>query len=544
MTRHPWLIPCAAALTLVASSAPVVQGTVRVPADPRAVTHALNRLAFGPQPGDIERLTETGLAAWIEGQLQPARIDDRALATRLARLTTIGLAPATLATEYIQPARAARRALQQQSGQASPRAQPGDASTAPRPDEAEPGMATGQPRRSTPDLQRGRRVVAELSEAKLLRAVYSERQLEEVLVDFWFNHFNVFARKGPVEIYVGAYERDTIRPHVLGRFRDLLGATAKSPAMLLYLDNWQSVDPQAGARLAARGARRAASPVTAPLARGLNENYARELLELHTLGVDGGYTQQDVVAVARAFTGWTIQRPRAGGEFRFVPMLHDRAAKTILGRTLPAGGGIEDGERVLDLLAAHPSTARHIAFKLAQRFVADAPPPPLVDRAAAVFRDTDGDLRRVVRSIVLSDEFFADTAYRAKIKTPFEYVASALRATGADVQHAPALVRALATLGMPLYLCQPPTGYDETAEAWVSSGSLVNRLNVAVALTSGALRGVRVATDRSADAARTRIVADALGGEVSAATAATLSRAATAAQATALVIGSPEFQRQ
>jgi uncharacterized protein (DUF1800 family) len=316
-------------------------------------------------------------------------------------------------------------------------------------------------------IRRGRQVITELTEAKLLRAVYSPRQLEEVLVDFWFNHFNVFARKAQTEVYIGAYEREAIRPHVLGRFRDLLGATARSPAMLVYLDNWQS---------GRNGA--------------INENYARELLELHTLGVDGGYTQDDIVAVARAFTGWTVRRPQAGG-FHFARAIHDRGEKTVLGHTIRAGGGVQDGERVLDIVSRHPSTARHIAFKLAQRFVSDTPPSALVERAARRFHDTDGDLREVVRVIITSPEFFAPEAHRAKVKTPFEFVVSALRATGAEVSSGMAVARALIQMGMPLFLCQPPTGYDDTAEAWVSSGSLVNRINFALDLSKNRLRGVR-----------------------------------------------------
>jgi uncharacterized protein (DUF1800 family) len=373
-----------------------------------------------------------------------------------------------------------------------------------------------------------------------------------VLVDFWFNHFNVFARKGRTGIYIGEYERDAIRPHVFGHFRDLLGATAKSPAMLFYLDNWLSADPHAAERMSPllRGGRFGRRAPQAPAAqnqnrpaRGLNENYARELLELHTLGVDGGYTQQDIVEVARAFTGWTIGRPGDQG-FRFAAAIHDRGAKKILGETIKSGGGIEDGERVLDLLARHPSTATHIARKLAERFVSDTPPQVLVDRAAAAFRKTDGDLREVVRVIVTSPEFFAPDSYRAKVKTPFEFVVSALRATDADLQVAAPIVRALAGLGMPLYLCQPPTGYDDTAATWVSSGALVNRLNFAVSMAGGQLRGVRLPPLAAPSDARERIVRDALGGDVSKATLDTIAKAATASQTIALTIGSPEFQRQ
>ncbi len=442
---------------LVAITAPswaVVAATPHIPNDDKAITHALNRLAFGPRSGDVEAIKRIGLATWIDRQLRPSQIADDDVAAKLSRLETLDLDPGTIAREYVLPARAERRKRQQQNSTQA---------------DAAPDMRP--PQMSAPMSMAGRRarqVFTDLAEAKVMRAIYSERQLEEVLVDFWFNHFNVFARKGQTELYLGEYERDVIRPHVFGTFRDLLGATAKSPAMLVYLDNWMS---------GRQGA--------------LNENYGRELLELHTLGVDGGYTQQDVVAVARAFTGWTIGRPQNPG-FRFAPAIHDRGEKRVLGHLIAAGGGVQDGERVLDILAAHPSTARHIAFKLTQRFVSDAPPPSLVERAAARFRDTNGDLREVVRTIVTSPEFFAPESYRAKVKTPFEFVVSALRVTGADVSSGIRVARALAEMGMPLYLCQPPTGYDDTAEAWISSGSLVNRINFAIELSNNRMRGVRV----------------------------------------------------
>jgi uncharacterized protein (DUF1800 family) len=436
-----------------------------IPNDREAVTHALNRLAFGPRQGDVARVLQMGLHRWIDQQLQPDRVNTDAVDARLARLTTLKLDSATIARDIFMPARQARQARQRAAGQASDAPMP--------PPMREPGAMTDPARQE-------QRVFLDLAEAKLLRAAYSDRQLEEVLVDFWFNHFNVFARKAQTGIYLGEYEREAIRPHVFGKFRDLLGATAKSPAMLVYLDNWQSVAPNA--RMVANQQR----------PRGLNENYARELLELHTLGVDGGYTQQDIVHVARAFTGWTIGRPGEIG-FRFAPFLHDRDAKTVLGHTIDAGGGMNDGERVLDTLASHPSTARHIAFKLAQRFVSDTPPAALVDRTAKTFQSTSGDLREVVRLIVTSPEFFSKDVRHAKIKTPFEFVASALRVADADVRNGMALVRALADMGMPLYMCQPPTGYDDTAEAWVSSGALVSRINFAVSLSRGEVRGVQVA---------------------------------------------------
>jgi len=416
-------------------------------------------------------------------------------------------------------------------------------------------------------LRRDQQIISDLSEAKILRAVYSERQLEEVLVDFWFNHFNVFAAKGPTRVWLGEYERTAIRPHVLGNFREMLEAVAKSPAMLIYLDNRMNAaedsrrggigrrvlrGPKARVPGGAAGADSNAERREAPTigasprrSRGINENYGRELLELHTLGVDGGYTQQDVVNVARAFTGWTIVGPGQGG-FRFAAAMHDSGEKTVLGHTIRAGGGIDDGLQVLDILVARPATARFIAEKLARRFVSDEPPAALVDRAAARFAATRGDLRETLRVIITSPEFFAPDAYRAKVKTPFEYVVSALRATGAELGVALPIVRELRELGMPLYLCQPPTGYDDTAATWVSSGALVSRMNFALALGGNRLRGVNVSfnSDAAVPAVRARLLKDALAGAASAATLSTIEKATTVEQTVALAIGSPEFQRK
>ena len=400
-----------------------------------------------------------GLTAWIDQQLHPSRIDDRAAEAMLPVL------------------------------------------------ESPPGGADPK------ELRRfARRQVETLASEKLLRAMYSERQLQEVLVDFWFNHFNVYAGKGRTAMYLPGYERDVIRPHVFDRFRDLLEADAKSPAMLFYLDNWMSAGTGQGAAIRDQGSRAfprrrtrtlfsdPRSPVPDPQRaaqgakrkRGLNENYGRELLELHTLGVDGGYTQQDVVEVARALTGWTIDRD---GRFRFVPALHDSGEKSVLGHTIKAGGGMDDGEKVLDILAAHPATAHHVAFELAQRLVADEPPTALVDRAAARFRDTHGDLREVVKTIVTSPEFLAASARDAKFKTPFELVVSAVRTTGAEVSDARAFVQTLQQLGEPLYMCQPPTGYKDTADAWISAGGLVTRMNFATRFASGRMPGVALPAD-------------------------------------------------
>jgi uncharacterized protein (DUF1800 family) len=451
--------------------------------DDAAIIHVLNRLTFGPRSGDIEKVRAMGLASWIDQQLHPERIDDAAATALLPAL--------------------------------------------------EPPPASADPQ----ELRRfARQQIQSLAGEKILRATYSERQLQEVLVDFWFNHFNVYAGKGRTAEYLAQYEREAIRPHVFDRFRDLLEADAKSPAMLFYLDNWLSADPNAPERLAARrdsgfGTRdskfrfgpraRRLRPIPNPQPRvpaaargakrkrGLNENYGRELLELHTLGVAGGYTQKDVVEVARAFTGWTIDR---GGTFRFVAAVHDTGEKVVLGHKIEGGGGIEDGETVLDILAAHPATAHHIAYQLAQRLVADEPPAALVDRAAARFRTTNGDLREVVRTIVTSPEFLAATVRDAKFKTPFTLVVSTMRTTGATVSDTRALVQTLQQMGQPLYMCQPPTGYHNTADAWISAGGLVSRMNFATRLASGNLPGVTVP-------------ANAPSGDL------------------ALRVGSPEFQR-
>ncbi len=430
------------------------------PTDDRAIVHLLGRTGFGPRRGDVEKVRALGIQRYLDQQLHPERIADASMAAHLTGLTTLILSTRQIAEQYEIPQLEARRQKKQDAKDGDPAAGDG------KPPNAMQLMATG--------------VMAELAEQKLLRAVFSDRQLQEVLTDFWFNHFNVDARKGRDRFLLTEYERDTIRPRVFGKFRDLLGATAKSPAMLFYLDNWMS---------AANNPR-----------RGLNENYGRELMELHTLGVDGGYTQKDVTEVARALTGWTFDNPRGGGSFTFNPRIHDPGEKIVLGHVIKAGGGESDGEQVLDILARQPATATFIATKLTRRFVSDTPPPALVARVAARFRDTDGDLREVMRTILTSPEFLSPDAYRAKVKTPFEFVASALRATGADVQDARPLIRELEQLGMPLYMCQPPTGYKDTGDAWVNTGALVSRMNFAVRLTGGQLRGVSIGNPQSVTA--------------------------------------------
>jgi uncharacterized protein (DUF1800 family) len=527
------------------------------PSPDEEIVHVLNRLAFGPRAGDIERVRALGVKAYIEQQLRPDRIPDNEAVERLAGLRTLGMTSRDIAAQYELPLLRARREQKQQAGAQTGTRAAGPAGTGQSVSgpggAAEGGTGQAMPPAAPPaapapfERQQANLPLAELSQQKILRAIYSERQLQETLTDFWFNHFNVDARKGPERFLITEYEREAIRPHVLGRFRDLLEATAKSQAMLFYLDNWLSADPNGphgnGSRLPvwSRPGRGATIGVPRPpqqnQKKGLNENYGRELLELHTLGVDGGYTQKDVTEVARSFTGWTITNPRLGGGFRFDPRLHDDGAKVVLGHRLKGGGGMRDGEQVLDILAEHPSTARFIAMKLARRFVADTPPQPLVDRAAKTFRATNGDLRAVLTVLLTSPEFLAPDTLHAKVKTPFEFVVSAVRATGAVVEDARPLVRAVQELGMPLYQCQPPTGYKDTADAWVNTGALINRMNIALALASDNLAGVRLEAHPQPESFL-------IGTPISDATRTTIARASTPQQAIALTIGSPEFQRR
>jgi uncharacterized protein (DUF1800 family) len=426
-------------------------------------------------------------------------------------------------------------------------------------------------------------VVEELAMAKTLRAVYSERQLQQVMDDFWFNHFNVFAGKGEVKWYLTSYEREVIQPHAFGKFRDLVTATAQSPAMLFYLDNFMSADPNAAQRLAAERAmhqqmrRRPYGYPPRPQPqqgqnkkqqRGLNENYGRELMELHTLGVDGGYTQKDVTEVARAFTGWTIEKPREFPQFKFDERLHDSDPKLVLGNKIHAGG-IKDGEEVIALLAKNPNTARFISTKLARRFVSDTPPPALVDRMSKTFQKSDGDIREVLRTMIYSPEFWSRDAVRAKVKTPFELVVSSVRALGTEVDTPMPLVGWIGRIGEPLYQCQPPTGYSDKAETWVNTGSLLNRLNFSLALAGNKVRGSRsdvnallgAESSGNPKAALDRAVQVFLGGQAAPNTVNTLQKQLENPQVvqaklddpvkqvdlgvvTGLVLGAPEFQRR
>ncbi|MFL5578620.1 MAG: DUF1800 domain-containing protein [Gemmatimonadaceae bacterium] len=487
------------AVAVVAFPAPGAEA--RELAADQQVVHALSRLTFGPRPGDAARVRAAGLERWIAEQLQPERIDDHAAEQALAGYETLGKSPPELMRDYPPPAfllarKGARARLRGDTVAPSPRSLTGE-------DSAELRQAA----------RRASRVAQEVASARVARAVASERQLQEVMVDFWENHFNVYAARGPVErYYLADFDQRAIRPHALGRFRDLLGAVAKSPAMLYYLDNWQSEADSGRPRLSGRDARarargrrepgRMLSVRGGPAAvlpsrrggppaprRGLNENYGRELLELHTLGADGGYTQADVVDVARALTGWTVERPREGGGFVFRPAMHDAGEKVVLGHRLPAGRGIDDGEEVLDIVARHPATARFIATKLARRFVSDTPPASLVERAARRFTETDGDIRQVVWTIVTSPEFYSRAAYRAKVKSPFELVVSALRAVDAAPDSGARQARLVAQLGQPLFGHQAPNGWPETGEAWINAGAILNRINFGLALAAGRVPG-------------------------------------------------------
>jgi uncharacterized protein (DUF1800 family) len=594
------------------------------------ILHVLNRLGFGARPGDVERVRAMGVEQYIKQQLDPQRIPDALAESKVSHLSSLRMSTAELYAKYPQPG-ALLRQMQRRgelptelAGLRDKRAK--DAATMPKTgtppmaegdeamaanvndnaaEETAGGAAAGRDadrkeyRRAIRDyylknnLQPPQRLVAELQASRILRAVYSERQLQEVLVDFWTNHFNVFAGKGADKWLLIAYDRDTIRPHAMGKFRDLLQATAESPAMLFYLDNFQSVSPNANARRRELGQRPLARrrPLSEMLMsgakpseqearqqkrprRGINENYARELMELHTLGVDGGYTQRDVQEVARCFTGWTINNPRGrgagsisedAGKFYFNPRLHDDGEKTVLGHRIPAGGGVRDGLMVLDILARHPSTAKFIATKLARRFVMDNPTPQLVERISAAYIKSDSDIRETLRALFSSPEFNSAASRRAKIKTPFELAVSAIRTLDGETNGGPALHQWIARMGEGLYQYQAPTGYPDTAEDWVNAGSLLERLNFGLALASNRIPGTRVQLARflqhetagsASDHARVmdRFLHVIVQGDVSPGTRQTLMKqlseptpapsSTEVVKAVGLILGSPEFQRQ
>jgi len=505
------LAACSSAPARIQAPAPerVAPGLRTQTAD-QQVAHALSRLTFGARPGDVARVRAMGVDQWIDEQLHPERLDDSRADTWLGRFEVLRKTAAELEGEYQNPG-----ALQQQLAARNN------------------GILTAQDSMQLRAARQNlRRVVDETQITHVARSLLTERQLEAVMTDFWLNHFTVFAGKGIREqFYLADYENRVIRPRALGKFRDLLGAVAKSPAMLFYLDNWESAadsgrprlqvvseqqaqralqqqlraQPQRAQRQRAQRQRPGARPVPAVpqelaqqvlqrrLRGGLNENYGRELLELHTLGVDGGYTQQDVINAARALTGWTIAGPQRGGGFTFAAYMHDAGEKQVLGHRLAPGRGIEDGEELLDIVARHPSTARFIAFKLARRFVSDTPPAALVERAAAAFARTDGDIREVVRTIVTSPEFFSHEAYRAKVKSPYEVVLSALRAVGAQPDSTLRTAQLIGGLGQPVFGHQTPDGWPETGDKWMGTGAILNRINFGLVLASGRVPGATAA---------------------------------------------------
>jgi uncharacterized protein (DUF1800 family) len=476
-----------------------------------AISHALNRLAYGPRPGDVDHIREIGLEKWIDQQLHPEALEDADLDARLKRYPTLTMSPKQLVDTYPEANQAAKK-------EGITKEQFQEQQMAKRQEAESQVIMTGNDNLDKAQQQLAKlvgpnRITAELSMAKMDRAVYSNRQLQAVMEDFWFNHFNVFANKGADKWMMTSYVRDTIRPHVFGKFPDLLLATAHSPAMLFYLDNHLSADPAAVARMQQEKAMRRAryggftpptpgtfpGPATAPppgtaapagkkSERGLNENYGREVMELHTVGVDAGYTQQDVIQMAECLTGWTIKEPRKDPVYNFDEKIHAEGKKVVMGHTFNYGGE-KDGEEALKMLAAQPATAEFISTKLARHFVSDNPPQPLVDRMAKTYRSTGGDIRAVLHTMIYSPEFWSREAYRSKMKTPFELVASTARALNAEVTITLPLTNWVNRMGEPLFLCQPPTGYSDKAETWVNTGALLNRLNFALAFAGDKMGG-------------------------------------------------------
>lgn len=543
------------------------------------IIHVLNRLGFGARPGDIEKVRAMGVEKYIEAQIYPEKISDSTVEAKVKNFDALNMSTEELFAKYPNPGALlnmlqrrnqlpqnvadAAKARKDKTNNETPAQQNGAMTNQPQ----NPGQMSQDEQRANRQaiqkyladngLKAPREMVQQLYAARVLRAVYSERQLNEQMVDFWTNHFNVFVGKNALPWYLISYDRDTIRPNAMGNFKDLLLATAKSPAMLFYLDNFESVTPQSqqaqgggllqralqnGGQLNARQRERIKQQqgltdqqIDQRIAqlkqqqqrqanRGINENYARELMELHTLGVDGGYTQKDIQEIARCFTGWTIADARGyrkvaareisgqnndraiermarnmgiegdydSGTFVFASRLHDNGEKTVLGQKIPAGGGINDGLKVIEILANHPSTAKFVAKKLAIKFVNDNPSKVLVDRVAEAFTKSKGDIRTTLKALFTSPEFFAAENYRAKIKTPFELAVSAVRALGGETNGGPGINAMLANMGEQLYGWQPPTGYPDQAEDWVNTGALLNRLNFGIALAANRIPGTRV----------------------------------------------------
>ena len=543
--------PAAVTAQVASSAAPTK--TLKAPSGPpltpdEKILQVLNRFTYGPRPGDLERVRSIGLNAWFNQQINPSKIDDSALEARLANYPAMQLSLQQLMESY--PSNNMIRATINGRGLSAPGGEGEKAIYAdqifreknkkngsnpdnlaadtppPSPKEIADLLALPPDKRFSalchmklPQLRQLRQtligeqrehltdgftprqleqfaafngpegvVAAEDVQTKLLRDIYTERQLNEVMVDFWLNHFNVYMRKSQqAPYYIAAYERTAIRAHALGHFEDLLVATAASPAMLNYLDNTSSVGPNS---LFSYRTQRSSGQAKRP--SGLNENYARELMELHTVGVNGGYTQQDVTEVAKVFTGWTVSPKRPGAEpiqAEFDMNKHEPGPKLVMG-TLIKENGEREGLQVLHLLANSPKTAQFISTKLAVRFVSDDPPQPMIDRMAKTFLATRGDIRQVLATMINSPEFFSRANYRAKVKTPQDFVVSAVRASGAEVTSPGALVNVISDLGMPIYGMQTPNGYSMKADPWNNTSSLIERMNFALALASNRVAGV------------------------------------------------------
>jgi uncharacterized protein (DUF1800 family) len=580
------------------------------PSDRDEIVHVLNRITFGPRPGDVEAVEQMGLHNYIEQQLHPETIDDSAVEQQVSQFELLQMSPQELSNLFLDER---KKQLAKQQQLAAANAQGSAVGAGANATEIEPQPPIGPQDRmanlvSLADQFRTVAAIGQLEQAKLVRAVDSQRQLQEVLVDFWGNHFNIDVKKGPDRVYKIVDDRDVIRPHIWGTFHDLLEASAKSPAMLFYLDNAtntvaRTVTPQQQQRqaLLLRQMLGTAAPVdttaqtgtlTTKQQGGINENYAREIMELHTLGVDGGYTQQDVQEVARCFTGWTIDR--LTGQFVFRPRLHDEGSKVVLGHDIPAGGGINDGEMVLNILCTHPSCAHFISKELCERFVSDDPPEALVDRIAGVFTETGGNLRQVTEAILSSPEFLSPSTYGNKIKSPLEFAVSAVRASDSSLiaKQPPPFDKIVPTmegtailgrgqaadrisktkrqslnwhiyeLGEPLFACTPPTGYKEVSKFWVSPGALIERLNFALALSQQEISDVRfnpqallggIDLDKP-DEVLNQCVAVLLQNNITDSTRKVLEQIAlpkpgdgqtvNPSKLIALIIGSPEFQRK
>jgi uncharacterized protein (DUF1800 family) len=652
MKRFALATALAAALIPIIALRAVGPFEAKLPAD-RQIVHVLNRLTFGPRPGDVEEVRRIGLEKWIAVQLHPESISENPiLETRLQPYETLRMDSTAVLKDYMQPQvmmaalqnpnqmnlmgpeerrkvmngtaeerkaaldamdpdkrrkvlltlpptnleslpeykkeaddahKAQRDAIQAENRKTNP---PIEDLLTPdqlviarlgKPEQLKALFSELEPEKRArvaaalppqvvvefPDLRRqGMKLRApqqlvgtDLRTGKLLRAVYSNRQLEEVLVDFWFNHFNVFEGKNvqnaamSYSALLTSYERDAIRPHVLGHFKDMVLAVARHPAMLYYLDNWQSMAPDADERMQVGPFARAFVAYIQPQPQpnrqphGLNENFGRELMELHTMGVNGGYTQQDVIEVARCFTGWTVHRPNEP-TFEYLPFLHDDGEKNVLGHKIAANGGEKDGLQVIDILVHHPSTAHFISKQLAQRFVADNPPPALVERMAQTYLKTDGDLRAVLQTMFASTEFLSEGAWQAKIKSPFEMVVSAVRATSADTLDIGALNQKVSDLGEPLYGKVEPNGYPLTGDGWLGTADLLGRLSFASALVANKVPGVKVDKTRWADKDAAAISRDLLGRDMAPESLAAISPGLPPESIAALIIGSPDFNKR